>query len=104
MCDPSLLDLSPRHLAIVQGILRRRIPGREVRVFGSRARHTAGERSDLDLVILGDHPLPLGVFADLQDDFSASDLPFKVDIVEWSDMTESFRAVVARGWLALPEG
>ncbi|MBF0153509.1 MAG: nucleotidyltransferase domain-containing protein [Magnetococcales bacterium] len=97
MRDRPLFDMDPKHLTMVQEILRRRVPDREVWVFGSRARWTAKKHSDLDLAILGEEPLSLGVLADLRDDFSASDLPFKVDVVEWATTSESFRRIIERG-------
>ncbi len=54
-----LIDLSPPHWTIVRDILQRHIPGRAVWAFGSRARWTAKDHSDLDLAILGEQPLPL---------------------------------------------
>jgi type I restriction enzyme S subunit len=48
----------------------------------------------LDLVIMGDTPLPLETSGALRDDFSESDLPFKVDIVEWAKTAPAFRTII----------
>jgi predicted nucleotidyltransferase len=78
------IDVNPRDLDIVRAILRRHVPDREVVAFGSRATWTAKEFSDLDLAVMGDEPVPHRVLGAMADHFDESDLPFKVDIVEWA--------------------
>jgi len=90
------LDLQPRHLLLVQEILRQHLPGREVWAFGSRTQGTARPFSDLDLVVLGDAPLPLSQRGALLDALSESNLPFKVDVVEWSTANAALRAALER--------
>lgn len=89
-----LIDTDPEHWAIVRGILQKHVPQHEVWAFGSRARHTAKPYSDLDLAVIGDQPLPLSVSAALADDFSDSDLPWKVDVVDWATTSTAFRAII----------
>ncbi|WP_297450490.1 nucleotidyltransferase domain-containing protein [Ferrovum sp.] len=89
-----LIDISPDHWAIVRDILQKHVPHYEVWAFGSRANWTAKEYSDLDLAIITDTPLSLEVSAHLSDDFSESDLPWKVDVVDWSTTSESFRKII----------
>lgn len=86
------LTIEPEHLALVREILRRHIPNREVRAFGSRV-HGRGMRkfSDLDLVVMGDETLPLTLYARLKHDFSESDLPFRVDVAEWRELSDALR-------------
>ena len=100
---PPSLDLRPDHWDIVRGILRRHVPGRKVLAFGSRATWTAKEYSDLDLAVLGDKPLPLDVASALAESFVESDLPFKVDVVDWASTSESFRKVIERDYVVLVE-
>lgn len=90
------IDVGARHWEIIAGILHRNVPEREVWAFGSRANWTAKKSSDLDLAIIGDSPLPLNASAALADDFSESDLPFKVDVVDWATTSESFRKIIAQ--------
>ena len=76
--DPEVaeaIDLEPAHKELVRRIIRGHIPGREVWVIGSRAVGTVKRYSDLDLVVLGDDPLPRGVRTDLEETFEESDLP-----------------------------
>jgi type I restriction enzyme S subunit len=90
------IDIRPDHWRIVHAILQKYVPQYAVWAFGSRAKWTAKEYSDLDLAVITDKPLPLSVSADLSDDFSESDLPWKVDIVDWATTSESFRKVIER--------
>jgi predicted nucleotidyltransferase len=55
---------------------------------------TAKPYSDLDLALLGDQPLPLSTRSDLAEDFTESDLPFKVDLVDWATTGPRFRKVI----------
>jgi type I restriction enzyme S subunit len=93
MTTPAI-DIGPGEWEIVRGILQRHLPDREVWAFGSRAKVSAKPFSDLDLAVLGSEPLPLAVRAELADDFSESDLPFKVDIVDWATTSDRFRKVI----------
>ncbi len=90
------LDLQPDYLAIVQEILRHHVPGREVWAFGSRVRGTARNASDLDLCIRGDESMGFERLGRLRDAFSASVLPFRVDVVDWATTAEGFRGIIER--------
>jgi predicted nucleotidyltransferase len=91
-----MIDVAPEHLETVKDILRGRLPCREVWVFGSRATMSAKEYSDLDLVVIGDVPLDLGQLALLEHDFDESELPFKVDVVDWATASASFRQIIRK--------
>lgn len=80
--------------SIVKTILERHVPDKNVWAFGSGAKHKAKAFSDLDLVILGPHPLPPDVSSAMVDDFAQSDLPWKVDVVDWATTSESFRKII----------
>lgn len=90
------VDLRPDHWAIVRSALRRHVPDREVLAFGSRATWTAKDYSDLDLAVLGEEPLSLRTASALDEALGDSDLPFKVDVVDWARIDGSFRAIIRR--------
>jgi type I restriction enzyme S subunit len=94
MVAQPLIDISPENWQIVREILQRYVPDREVWAFGSRAKWTAKEFSDLDIAIIGDKPLSIALTADLREAFQESALPFKIDIVDWANITPSFRQVI----------
>lgn len=94
MNDVPPIDIGPDQWTIVRGILRRRVPAHEVWAFGSRARWTARKYSDLDLCVVGPEPLGLSLQAILAEDFAESDLPWKVDVVDWATTSEAFRKII----------
>lgn len=104
MADQPLIDISPENWRIVRDILQRYVPDREVWAFGSRARWTAKEFSDLDIVIIGDEPMSISLMADLREAFQESALPFKIDIVDWAAITPSFRQVIHSHKVSIQSG
>lgn len=99
--ETPLIDIRPDHWAIVRRILQKHVPQYAVWAFGSRAKWSAKEYSDLDLAIITDKPLPLSISAALDEDFSESDLPWKVDVVDWATTSEVFRKVIAQDKVVL---
>ena len=97
------IDMHPEQWEIVRGILHRHVPQYAVWAFGSRAKWTAKPYSDLDLAIITDKSLPLDVSAALVDEFSESDLPWKVDVVDWASTSEAFRKVIERDGVVVQE-
>ena len=96
------LDLSPEHRRIVRRILSEALPpDSKVWVFGSRATGKARRYSDLDLAIDAGRALTLDETGILREAFEESDLPYKVDIVDWHAIGDGFRAVIAAGRIPL---
>jgi type I restriction enzyme, S subunit len=98
------IDVSPEQGAIVHAILKRHVPQYAVWAFGSRATWKAKPFSDLDLAIISLQPLSLSTSAALTDDFAESDLPFKVDIVDWAATSAAFRKIIERDKVVLQSG
>jgi len=89
-----MIDLAERHLETIRRILGEHAAGCEVRAFGSRVSGTAKEYSDLDLAIIGEEKLPRRVKMLLREAFEESDLPFRVDIVDYNAISDSFRSII----------
>lgn len=94
MAKPAGLQISDSEWQQVSAILQRYLPQYEVWVFGSRVKGNAKPYSDLDLAIISDTPLPLALLAEVAEAFSESDLPWKVDLVDWATTSERFRQVI----------
>jgi len=62
-------------------------------VFGSRASGTAGKFSDYDIGILGKTPLSFETLALINEALEDSDLPFRVDVVDFSLVSPGFKKV-----------
>jgi type I restriction enzyme S subunit len=97
------LALDGTELAIVKAILARHVPDATVWVFGSRATGNAKKYSDLDLCIKANQALGLGVMSAMAEDFSESDLPWKVDVVDWFSVSDAFKAIIGRDKVLLSE-
>ncbi|MEW5682145.1 MAG: nucleotidyltransferase domain-containing protein [Pseudomonadota bacterium] len=102
MAKPAGLQVSDSEWQQVSAILKRHLPNNEVWAFGSRVKGNAKAYSDLDLAIITDTPLPLALLAEIAEAFSESDLPWKVDLVDWATTSERFRQVIAGKKLILP--
>ena len=79
---PTGVALTEAQARTVRAIIDSVLPGAEVWVFGSRATGHARPFSDLDLLLTQPRGLSWLQRADLRDAFEASELPFKVDVVE----------------------
>jgi len=99
-----LLDIRPDHLQIVQAILQKHIPEHDVWAFGSRAKWTAKDYSDLDLCVITKEPLSFKILGAMAEDFSESDLPWKVDVVDWSTTNESFQKIIEKDKVVVQKG
>jgi predicted nucleotidyltransferase len=98
------IDIDASQWAIVHDILRRHVPEFDVFAFGSRAKRTAKPYSDLDIVVISHTVLPLSLMSALAEAFSLSDLPWKVDIVDWATTSDTFRTIIKRDQVLLQKG
>ncbi len=95
-----LFQLEERHLKIILNILKKY--SYSFYAFGSRTKGTAKPLSDLDLCILED--IPSNIISHLEEDFEESNLPFKVDIVQWKYTTDIFKELIKNDLkLIMPE-
>jgi type I restriction enzyme S subunit len=65
----------------------------QVFIFGSRATGKAKKYSDYDIGIWGKKPVPLSVLSALEEALDESDLPYKVDVVDFSLVPKKFKEV-----------
>ena len=99
-----MLELLPHDLAIVCHILAKHVPDHDVWAFGSRTQGTARRYSDLDLAIITETALSFQVSGSLREDFSESDLSFRVDILDWATTAQPFRRIVERDKVVVQQG
>lgn len=94
-----MIQLETKYLNEVCRILKNFVPEYEVWAFGSRV-HQRGLKpfSDLDLVIMTDTPLEQTRYGSLQETFSDSDLPIRVDIVDWTSLSDSFKQIIQQDY------
>lgn len=63
--------------------------------FGSRVKGTHSPHSDLDICIMNPN-VSLKQLAQLKQAFSESNLPFKVDLVVFDDLSDGFQKLIER--------
>lgn len=90
------IQINPQDWIDVTRILQEQVPALEVWAFGSRARHSAKPYSDLDLALITLVPLSLEKLADITEAFDTSDLPIRVDVVDWAATSETFRKIITQ--------
>lgn len=103
MDSKSKIDISPDDFTTVKSILAKYVPNYEVWAFGSRVRGNARKYSDLDLAIICEQTLNFDIYANLKDAFSESDLPFKVDIVDWASIDENFKNIIKEKYVVIQD-
>ena len=86
-----MINLEQRYLHMLKTILAQYLPVDMVYIFGSRTTTSIKPFSDIDLIIMSEHPLPLNTMAQLINACEESDLPYKVDIVEWHTLSAAFQ-------------
>ena len=72
-------------------------------MFGSRANGLAKDTSDLDLVIMGKEKMPLNEYHALKDAFEYSELPFRVDLLDWHRISKDFQKLILKNYEPLFE-
>lgn len=68
----------------------------KVYLFGSRANDTAGRLSDIDIAILPAAELPAGLLSDIREALEQSNILYRVDIVDLTQVSELFKLKVLR--------
>lgn len=85
-----MIHLNPKDHKIIQDILHK-YPY-QFYAYGSRVQGAHKKFSDLDICIMDDIS-DLDMFY-IKDDFEASNLPFKIDLKRWSDMSKDFQSII----------
>jgi len=89
-----MIAIQEKHLEMLKHILNSHIPNCEVRAFGSRVNGTNRKFSDLDLAIVGNGKLDNRSLWKLKNSLMESRLPFRVDILDYNAVSESFRTII----------
>lgn len=97
------IDLNPGHYDEICGLLARYLPHTLVWAFGSRVKLTAHVRSDLDLVAFANPAQSLAVY-ELNEAFEQSALPFRIDLLVWDELPETFHQNIIKSHYVLQSG
>ena len=97
------IDLTTEQRRTVLELLDRYLPGTAAWVYGSRAKRTSRPQSDLDLVVFTT-PEQQRQVGNLRTTLEESNLPFRVDLFVWNDVSEVFRREIERKHVVLLKG
>ena len=86
------LQLEEKHWKIVHQILSK-YPY-QFYAYGSRVKGNAGKFSDLDLCY--QEKVPLSTISQIREQFTESNLPFEVELVNWKHMRPKFRELIKK--------
>jgi len=89
-----MIKATPEQLLIINAFLAVHAPGVEVRAFGSRVNGNHKDYSDLDLALVGAAKLDIAVIGNLREAFEESDIPFRVDIIDWHAISKEFQKII----------
>lgn len=97
------LDLHPRHLAMLRALLQQHLPQAEVWAYGSRVHGNGHDASDLDLVVRQPNDLKQETpeVGELQEALSESNLPIRVEIVDWARIPASFHREIEQAYVVV---
>ena len=99
------MHIEPAHLAEARRILAFWAPGVPAYAYGSRVHGRGLKRtSDLDLCLRGQERLPVKSVQRVKDAFMLSDIPYRVEVVDWHDLPEDFRTVIERDLTSFTAG
>jgi len=83
------IDLKTKQKII--GVAKAVIPEAKVYLFGSRARKTHQERSDIDIAFDAGKPLDRVDVGEIRDMLNASHIPYNIDVVDVHSVNEEMR-------------
>ncbi len=87
-----MIYMEERYLKIVKEILAK-YPY-NFYAFGSRVKGNSRKFSDLDICFMEN--IPWNIWAHIDEDFEESDLPFKVDVIDFNRCSENFQNLIRK--------
>ena len=94
-----MIAVSDYEMEIIQNIIKKHATDCTVLAFGSRYKWTNKDYSDLDLAFVKPNGEKVGhssIF-DIKEEFEESDLPFKVDVLDYHAVSPEFKAIIDAG-------
>ncbi len=85
----------------IKEIINRHLDGSTVRIFGLRIDNRSTERSDIDVAIDASHRIDLLTMANIKYDFEESDIPYRVDIVDYNSVSKNFKKIIGSSTLEI---
>lgn len=92
-----MISVSSDELNIITNILNTYIKKGKVYAFGSRYKNNNRKFSDFDIAVDIGEKLSFELLNILQDAFEESDLPYRVDIIDYNNISDKFKSIIDCG-------
>ena len=92
-----MIAVSSEEFEIIIKILNAHIKKGKVYAFGSRYKNNNRKFSDFDIAIYTGEKLSFEFLNILKDAFEESDLPYRVDIIDYNNISDKFKKIVDGG-------
>ena len=90
-----MFGLEDRHINFILNILKTNFLGAKFYIFGSRAKGTYKEYSDIDIAVdFNKKKLDTDILGRLLIEFQDSTLPYEVDVVDLNSIDEKFKNLI----------
>lgn len=95
--------LKQHHLQITKNILAKHLDLNQYHtfIFGSWANNTNRPYSDIDIGLEGPRPVPQNTIFQIKNAFEDSDLPYFVDVIDFTTTSETFQKVAKQHTIPL---
>ncbi|MDR0517136.1 MAG: nucleotidyltransferase domain-containing protein [Fibromonadaceae bacterium] len=93
-----MIAVSKAELKIIKDILLASVPDCKVKAFGSRTKNTFKQNSDLDLAVVGSGKLGFSKMGELKLSFEESNLPFRVDVLDYNSISQNFKNIIDKSF------
>lgn len=98
------ISIDSNHLETVKRILDFHFSGLEVLAYGSRVSGVnLTPDADLDIVVVSEKPISLEDMISVEKAFAETELPFRVDIVDWAKLPESLQKAIKKEHAVIQE-
>lgn len=91
-----MIDAKKEEIEVIKKIIYKYFEFCEIRVFGSRVKGKSKVYSDIDLAIVTDKKIDWLLIEEIKEEFGESDLPYRVDVIDWNNISESFRKSIEK--------
>ena len=89
-----MINVPRKHLETIKRILAEYDGDCEVRAFGSRVAGPGKKHSDLDVAVAAQNKIKRRTKMLLKEAFEESNLPFRVDVIDYNAVSDEFREII----------
>jgi predicted nucleotidyltransferase len=96
-----MIDAKTNDLDFIKNVIKMYLSDCEIRVFGSRIKKRSKKYSDIDIAIVSKEKIDWVTIEKIKERFSISDLPYRVDILDYNSLSLNFKKIVDKNYIVL---